>query len=118
MAQNAKLSKYLHKTVFKILEARGLITPPFHPKRAPGWELRIANSSKLILPIVHCVQKSIIYKSPRPEKPSMPWKLLHKKIQPPPTVSLYQFGPLRYEQKGKQSQFLGNIDYWVIAEMV
>ena len=66
----------------------------------------------------HCVQKSIIYKSPRPEKPSMPWKPLHKKIQPPPTVSLYQLGPLRYEQKGKQSQFLGNIDYWVIAEMV
>ena len=33
-AQNAKQSKYLHKTVFKILETRGLITPPFHPKRA------------------------------------------------------------------------------------
>ena len=67
---------------------------------------------------LHCVQKSIIYESRRSQKPSMPWKPLHKKIQPPPTVSLYQFGLLRYEQKGKQSQFLGNIDYWVIAEMV
>ena len=67
---------------------------------------------------MHCVQKSIIYKSQRPQKPSIQWKPLHKKIHPPPTVSLYQFGPLRYEQKGKQSQFLGNIDYWVIAEMV